>query len=1415
MKALFLTFSILFFSFYATCAWININSGINDDLTSISFAGTTGLITGKKGVYISTNGGITSGSWVLAQNYFTPADSVSYNHSQFYGSVPCYFFSTQRIFFCGSDTVLNVSVIFEYNTATNKLKKLYSGTNTRFNDIGQRGNLIYAVGDNGQIVLFDEINPVFSTVTSNFSYNLQSVSFYGTAIVMTSGDLIIKGSINNSSPNTGTFSQYNYPNRNFKDAVFDNSMYSIYGTGKNLFRDNNLVVTEPHQYYSDSLKGNAVLSNSNRIFIGTETGIYRSPVNSNILEFQPSSSGFRIYGIQSNGTNLFACGKNGVILYSSDLGGDPEPYAQIDYNGGCINTIQSVTSTKGTVTSCSNYLNNTFINSNCSGFTYTFNTAGTHEIKLTVSNASYSKTVIRNITIVAIPQINLLTDVADTILCKQEVLDITLPNTENNVYYSLFKSGSSTNYGNSPTGNGGSLNFQSNTLNQAGTYYLRATSSLANCYKNFTDLITIQVEKPVSKIYYDIINAEVNEDVRFYQRSAQASNFEWHFSNSPALSTSNLPDPINSFTGIGSSQVTLISGTVNNCFDSTTVRGPFIYQPYVTDTTWLLLNSRTAPTTNNTIIGEDIIKTIKSGTGGYVVIGNYLHRQLNSRVGDSVNLPGLGQYLAKYNDFGILKWCIETKPINQSAFGFDIITDVMEDSNGNLFITGNTNSMGLIDNKGDTILPYCSFLLKTDSLGRKIWTRSMALNQGSFLHVNHDYNDDIYLTVGFQDNSTSNPTTPLPFYFNGVPTDDILLTEDTCQVCNDVYKIVKLNNNGQKLYDFMFEVSSANPYVTPKVVFDSSNNLYLWGSKEIGGIIHEPASGDTIALFYTPGNYGGKSFICKFDVNGNYIWKIQTYTQDALNDNTQIYSLITDNAGNLYATGRNDYDSYMPSSPHIIVNADNSNTIFYGGKYFLTKINSSGMTQWITGNNSSYYGMGLDLLLDNDTLYAVGMARTNNNTNLDHEFLGENNLSVSVNSNTCNYFVNKYTTDGEILGVYLNAPTNAYTGIFMDIDSYPNLIKLDDGYFLLNKSISVYSSAPDPAYDFGFTLLDTDFPQDGTQLKIKLNQGIEFLPHYLTQFYDTTCYGSSYTFPDGTQIANLTSTMLHTDSLFAANGIDSIIRYHVFVTDPTIHYQTVDVCFGEDYEIANDTTFTNIESGFVYDQLVVSPNSCDSIIRREFFVHPVTYSIAVATVCEGEDLVLGNGVIAAHNMQHDSVVEIVLQSIYGCDSTVNINVHVSQVNELVTQNGNQLNGEDPWASYQWVNCNNNYSAIPGQTAISFTAVVNGSYAAIVTRDGCTDTSACFTLTGLSINELGYAVSVYPNPTNNKSVIDFGQAIGSANISVYSNDGRSVLETQITGTEKYELDLTPFEKGTYFVRIMAEDNSSLEFILVKN
>lgn len=1509
MKSI-LTFSFIFIFFQILHAdWLNINSGINDQLTSIAFKGNFGLITGHKGVYVNSSGNLSTSTWTRANHSLVQNDSLVYNRSVFLSAIAAYNNTNNVIFFCGRDTVNSVGVIFRYNITSDNVELIYSA-GTSFNDIERQASTtnFYVVGNNGQIVYFGESASTINTVSNSLTHDLTAIAFSGySTTIIGSNNYVISGINTYSTPGIFTFSQSYYPQRKFKNLSYGNNSYNLYITGKNLLRNQASQITEPHLYYPDSLMGNTLLYNSNHYFVGTDNGIYSSYSTGDILELQPSSLGYNIKSIFNLSGTLIACGTNGTILYTTNNGGVNEPFVSINYNGGCLNTPQTISFTKGSVSYCSNYIDNTLINSSCNNYSYTFSTSGMHQIKISVSNSSYSKTITKNIHIVPIPQINLPTDIFDTILCKQGILDITLNNTDTNVYYSVFKFGSTTNFGNSTNSTGGTLNFQSSLINQSGYYYIQANSSLVNCFKSFTDSINILVEKPVSRLSFDIINAEVNETVHFYEHCSESDNFEWQFTNIPSTPISNLPDASISYAGIGSSTVTLIASTINGCYDTTIQRGPFIYQPPATQTSWMQKNLKTSPSTNNYNIGEDIMKTIKSKSG-YLIVGNYLNRQINSRIGDSLTLNGFGGYVAKYNNDGVLKWCVHSCGINQTNFGTRIFTDISEDSEGNILFTGNNGSSGFIDNRGDTSLAYQGFLLKTDSLGNTLWNRSMNVYDAYFSNVNHDNNDNVYLTISYNSNySPVNIATP--FYLNSQTQDTIRLNEALCQTCTYLSKVIKLSPDGIKQYDFLVEISYSNAFVSPKVVFDSLNNMYLWGSKEYFGVIHDPVSGDTINLYNSPGNSGGKLYICKFDSTGSFVWKVQSFTSQASTDRTEAYALKADPSGNLFLTGRNNYYGYSSTAPQIIVNSDGTHYCSVTGKYFVAKINSNGICQWLNGNISSYYGIGFDLLLDYDTLYTVFIARNNNSPYIQQEIVGENSSAFSAYSNQYNYYIAQYDTSGVLHHVYLNGPVTNNTGNYMDITDNVNLIKLNDNYLLLSRSEKMYSSVIQ--VDFGFPIPPSGY-QDGIQIKFHPDQGIPMTPQYVTQISDSVCSGNSYAFGNGTSNTNITSDLQYQYLDTSVNGLDSLIIYSIYIkplitTTDSIYvcsgsnYQlgngttfthvltdftytesmtptssclsaithqfivtplptfidSIYVCYGSNYQLGTDTNFVNITSNFNYNDTISQFNSCDSVIVHQFIVYPVpieTDSIYVCygsdyqmsndttflnitsnftyndtlnqtnlcdsiarhyfvvispdtlvnqyTICNHDTLTLNNGTVVS-NIISDTVIYTIYSNYQGCDSVTQDVITLNQINMQLTVTSTNLNALATSGTFQWLDCQNNYSEIPGENSNTFIPLTSGEYAVQIVSGNCVDTSLCvlFDLNNLSISgAVNNDFIIFPNPASTVLNVELYKSSSDIAIEIFDTQGKLLLYTTHMNSENISLNISELSTGNYLIKI---------------
>ncbi len=123
------------------------------------------------------------------------------------------------------------------------------------------------------------------------------------------------------------------------------------------------------------------------------------------------------------------------------------------------------------------------------------------------------------------------------------------------------------------------------------------------------------------------------------------------------------------------------------------------------------------------------------------------------------------------------------------------------------------------------------------------------------------------------------------------------------------------------------------------------------------------------------------------------------------------------------------------------------------------------------------------------------------------------------------------------------------------------------------------------------------------------------------------------------------------------------------------------------------------------------------------------------------------------------------------------------------------------AVYQWVQCPT-MALIPNANNMSFTATSNGNYAVIVTNaQGCADTSACTTISGLGLTEELYAqVQLTPMPfTTELSLSGLNDGIHS--LSIYAIDGRLVFTKAQASNGSFVLDLP---SGQYILTIISEN-----------
>ncbi|TAE86414.1 MAG: T9SS C-terminal target domain-containing protein [Bacteroidetes bacterium] len=166
-----------------------------------------------------------------------------------------------------------------------------------------------------------------------------------------------------------------------------------------------------------------------------------------------------------------------------------------------------------------------------------------------------------------------------------------------------------------------------------------------------------------------------------------------------------------------------------------------------------------------------------------------------------------------------------------------------------------------------------------------------------------------------------------------------------------------------------------------------------------------------------------------------------------------------------------------------------------------------------------------------------------------------------------------------------------------------------------------------------------------------------------------------------------------------------------------------------------------------------------------------------------------------------------------CDSIVTLNLTITSA--LTTSvNGVTITANETGATYQWIDCNNANAPITGETNQSFTATANGNYAVIVTKNTCSDTSACVAITkvgGNKIEALHSNFQVFPNPNNGTFSLQTNySALGTVSI---TNALGELVFSEIIKAPKAEINLSAFGSGVYFVEVTTNGFISRQKIVI--
>lgn len=187
------------------------------------------------------------------------------------------------------------------------------------------------------------------------------------------------------------------------------------------------------------------------------------------------------------------------------------------------------------------------------------------------------------------------------------------------------------------------------------------------------------------------------------------------------------------------------------------------------------------------------------------------------------------------------------------------------------------------------------------------------------------------------------------------------------------------------------------------------------------------------------------------------------------------------------------------------------------------------------------------------------------------------------------------------------------------------------------------------------------------------------------------------------------------------------------------------------------------------------------------------------SMCPGDSVIVGANSYTTAGDYYDTFAGTA-----GCDSIVHTNLTVNaNLNAGIIDLGDSLQVNLAGLSYQWIDCNNANSPIPGETNLNYIPTSSGSYAVIANSGTCSDTSDCFNFllsSNLIENIFEPSLLLYPNPSTGQVTIEHSNAI---RFEIYSVRGDLVLYQSLIDVKTATFDL---KSGIYIVKVLEKDNS---------
>lgn len=774
---------------------------------------------------------------------------------------------------------------------------------------------------------------------------------------------------------------------------------------------------------------------------------------------------------------------------------------------------------------------------------------------------------------------------------------------------------------------------------------------------------------------------------------------------------------------------------------------------------------------------------------GGSIFGTTFFDPTNSSV--SVTTSNQAGYVAKYRANRSLIWA----KIFEGFKGGSVVTAIHVAPSGSVYVAGNfSDTIDADPGSGKHLLLAEStndmFLIKLTANGDFSWGFNIA---GAFkvapffsvYDINTDANENVIISGTFQDSADFDPSSSIVQHISAGSSSSFFAKYDS----SGNYKMVKtfgITGTRNIIYD---------------MELDAHGNMYVCGNYN-GNVDFDPGSG--IAILSLAGG-----FLASYDSIGNYRWVKSVVRGNSINFAKSLELLPN---GNIALCGSfNNIPDFDPSFATLNIPSKGGDDIF------LSMYDNQGNLKWVNTFGDGFDDEPTSLAVNNDgEIFVTGYFRDSVDFDPDSlktaRFLGTGFLM----------FLTAYDSSGRYLW-----GTSAE-------GAFPTTI---------NRTVNgvLYACGETPSTSFQHNSTKKNITTTGSRdiFFLKLNPCFSATTPTITATKNSICDGdsttisisqndtlnSSQTWALYTGGCGVTTLGQSTNGVFTATPTQTTTYYIRgeggscantgdcdsitinFSTKHSINLGDKNICQGD-----STIVFGNYQkTGGTYYNSLSSQSGCDSTLIQQLIVNPIdTTVLSNVTICSGDSaLVFGN------YQKQAGIFYNTLTSAKNCDSVLQQTLVINTVDTSVTRvNSFTLEANAAGATYWWVDCDVNL-VVAGANNKTFTPNSNGKYAVAVTQNGCSDTSSCYTIIGVSIGELTQQnIRVYPNPVSSLFTIELEKQYSTAEIHLSDIGGRALLNKTINGIATFSVDMSEYENGVYLLSISLDDKVAQTIRLIK-